>query len=207
MPTTIFNIMGYINDFYYDKMEEQIQKQLDKKSDGITICILSQPIKDFSVFKNINKLWFTDYYFPLDNLPEHIIEIGLQFKNKYEHKLDNLPPKLKLLEINYRNNYFDIILDHLPQNLQILQITSTVGFLHEFDNLPNNLRLFMCGNATTDNFELDNEFKTSLKVTFNLPDTCIAILRRDNYVSRNKNTIVYVNHYSDYHFMNYINYN
>ena len=90
MPTTIFSNMGYINDLYYDKMEEQIQKVLDKNFDGISICNLSRPIKDFSMFKNINKLWFADYYFPLDNLPEHIIELSLQFKNKYEHKLDNL---------------------------------------------------------------------------------------------------------------------
>jgi hypothetical protein len=66
-------------------------------------------------------------------------------------------------------------------------------------------------NATTDNQEAnwwnEDEHETSLKVTFNLSDNCIAILRRNNYISKNKNTIVYINQYSDYHFMNDVHYN
>jgi hypothetical protein len=138
---------AYVCDANYNNIKDIIKKEVDKTNGNGTIGIysLSQPITDFSIFKNINKLCFVDYYFLLHNLPEDLIELHLFFHKKYEHKICNLPPKLRFLSIDYDKNIFDILLEELPPDLQILQVTSMIGFLYDFDNLPNNLRLFMCG--------------------------------------------------------------
>ena len=210
MNSYLFSNMNYINDNNYNDMEQIINEQVSNGKFYITIY-LSRQIVDFSIFNKITDLYFCNYYYPLTNLPENLKKLELVFdKKKYEHKLDNLPPQLKLLSIEVRGNLeFDILLDHLPQGLEILQVSTTTQYVHEFTDLPNSLRLFMCANSTTDNYEDNygsNGVDSSIKVVFDLPDQCIAILRRSNYVCKNKKAIVYVNQFSDYHFMDGIEY-
>ena len=75
-----------------------------------------------------------DYDYNLDNLPINLKE--LFYHSKLTKPLNNLPPNLKLLDIQYIDN--NNLLNNLPDSLQILSILDYYPF--RFNNLPISLK-------------------------------------------------------------------
>jgi len=115
----------------------------------ISICRCSrQHIDIFKLPKNVYKLsFFLTNFTDLDftELPENLIE--LEISNPWNisiYRLDNLPPKLKRLEIRNINTL--VYLDNLPPKLKRLEIHN-INTLVYLDNLPTGLEELIVNNT------------------------------------------------------------
>lgn len=76
----------------------------------------------------------------LTYIPETITKLKIALENNNDNSLDNLPHLLKELYITiYSDEYYNISLDNLPVNLEILEITSA-HFNQSMDYLPSGLK-------------------------------------------------------------------
>lgn len=108
-------------------------------------------IKNISAYINLKTLILEhcDIYYPLDYLPASLIRLEI-YVSEFSHKLDNLPPNLKVLRINtgglgdYCDGY-QHPLNNLPHGLEILYFPETLSMDGEdypanFDNLPSSIK-------------------------------------------------------------------
>lgn len=86
--------------------------------------------------KHIKSLTFYDYNFPVDNLHNGLLELGLYYF--YDFPLNNLPVTLKEIRIPFCYKY---PLDLLPDSLETLILPS--GYTLSLENLPINIKELM----------------------------------------------------------------
>jgi hypothetical protein len=124
--------------------------------------LIEQTELDFSKLNpNIIELDLSNikYHYPLDNLPPQIISLVLNWD--YNYPLDNLPCNLKQLLLG---GEFNQPLDYLPETLKILKI----GFHYSYDllNLPKSLTTLIIHSHNIRNINLDLPNLTTLHLDY-----------------------------------------
>jgi len=111
-----------------------------KKNIVSPIESINEPINGGTIerIKNVKKLEFCNFNYPVINLPNSIESIDFCYSNGFNHSLDNLPIGLKELVLNSR---FNQPLDYLPHGLEILKFQTGSIFTHYLNNLPNTLKI------------------------------------------------------------------
>ncbi len=123
------------------------------KSGAWVYVLKNKPLNDLCIkdIQKTKKLLLTEKYkYPLDNLPDNLLELWIgndRARTIYIYtpplseltniQLNNLP--FSLLKLTICSNIFDQPLDYLPCNLQELFIQSN-AFDQELNNLPNTLK-------------------------------------------------------------------
>ncbi len=162
----ILEIKNFRNslDFLPDKNDELILINYDKKLDTIPdsqefIQLSNYQIKIEGLHSRVKKLTLLEYNFPYDRIPENLENLVLQNCNS---NFSNLPEQLKNLEISHINEpisedifgnlpekleklvlmlNINVLLDNLPVNLKILDLSRCIKFTSSLDYLPSNLQI------------------------------------------------------------------
>lgn len=148
--TTAYNALTGRGEF---EILEKINTMLDTilPHNQIEYLYCGFQLKNIATFTNLKTLILErcDIYYSLDDLPASLIRLEI-FADEFNHKLDNLPPNLKILRIDtggigYYCSGYPEPLDNLPQGLEILYFPETISMDGEdlpanFDNLPSGLK-------------------------------------------------------------------
>jgi len=106
------------------------------------------------------------YNHPLNNIPEHILLFYMALKATYNFALDNLPPNLKVLQID---NALEYPLTILPYGLLVLVLNDYLNHIDTIE-LPHHLMLFS---------GLINSIKQIVSYSCNLKIFCIYAIATD----------------------------
>lgn len=101
----------------------------------------------------------SEYKFPLNNIPSHII--SLKLNANYNQPLDNLPQNLKQLILGQE---FNQPLNYLPDGLEILYIG--IGYTQDLMNLPKSLQTLTLNTNGIDNINFDLPNLTNLNFNY-----------------------------------------
>ena len=108
---------------------------------------------DLTNFVRLKKIDFysNNLLFNRTILPDNLFEI--EFGSAFIAKLDNLPNGLKILKLNFSHN-FNFVLDNLPSGLEELYLSSS--YSQPLDFLPNGLKILYFNCNKTYNYNFDN---------------------------------------------------